>query len=140
MLLLPPVMAPATSSTQPRRYAIGCAILKGDRSLRELIPFNAGAQNTLLRTDTDIQPGVTDLADTLGLISVRTNRILQGFRRDELITLDRRRLALRNIERLQAISGFTSDYLKLKSAPPEVLRFVDDLEHNRGGRANPQDV
>jgi hypothetical protein len=82
MLLLPPVMAPATSSTQPRSY-----------------PFNAGAQNTLLRTDTDIQPGVTDLADTLGLISVRTNRILQGFRRDELITLDRRRLALRNIER-----------------------------------------
>jgi hypothetical protein len=137
MLLLPPVMAPATSSTQPRSYAIGCAILKGDRSLRELIQFNAGAQNTLLRTD--IQPGVTDLADTLGLTSAHTNRILQGFRRDELITLDRR-LALRNIEGLQAISGFTSDYLKVKSTPPEGLRFVDDLEHNRGGRANPQDV
>jgi hypothetical protein len=41
---------------------------------------------------------------------------------------------------LQAISGFTSDYLKVKSTPPEVLRFVDDLEHNRGGRASPQDV
>src|ERR1700719_2771301 len=37
----------------------------------------------------------TDLADILGLTPVHTNRVLQGFRQDELITLDRRRLTLR---------------------------------------------
>jgi CRP-like cAMP-binding protein len=75
----------------------------------------------------------TDLADTLGLTSVHTNRILQGFRRDELITLDRHRLTLRNIDGLQAISGLTSDYLKLNSTPPEALRYVDDLERDGAG-------
>jgi hypothetical protein len=84
-------------------------------------------------------PGTAGRIGEVRLISAHTNRILQGFRRDELITLDRR-LALRNIEGLQAISGFTSDYLKVKSTPPEGLRFVDDLEHSRGGRANPQNV
>src|SRR6202048_4156967 len=73
----------------------------------------------------------TDLADTLGLTSVHINRVLQGFRRDELITLERQRLILRDIERLQAISGLTPDYLKLSSTPPEVLRYFDDLERDR---------
>src|ERR1700730_16493324 len=45
----------------------------------------------------------TDLADTLGLTSVHINRVLQGFRRDELITLEHRRLTLRNVEKLEAI-------------------------------------
>src|SRR5580700_5133557 len=74
----------------------------------------------------------TDLADLLGLTPVHTNRVLQGFRRDELITLDRRRLTLLDIERLQAISGLTKDYLKLDSTPPEVLRYLDGLESARG--------
>jgi CRP-like cAMP-binding protein len=74
----------------------------------------------------------TDLADMLGLTSVHTNRVLQGFRRDELITLDRRRLTLLDIERLQAISGLTPEYLKLNSTPPEILRYFDDLERERG--------
>ena len=73
----------------------------------------------------------TDLADTLGLTSVHTNRVLQGFRQDGLITLERQRLILRDIERLQAISGLTSDYLKLSSTPAEVLRYFDDLERDR---------
>jgi CRP-like cAMP-binding protein len=70
----------------------------------------------------------TDLGDMLGLTSVHINRVLQGFRRDELITLDRRRLTLLDIERLQAISGLSPDYLKLNSTPPEVLRYFDALE------------
>jgi CRP-like cAMP-binding protein len=74
----------------------------------------------------------TDLADILGLTPVHTNRVLQGFRREELIALDRRRLTLLNIERLQAISGLTKDYLKLNSTPPEVLRYLDGLESARG--------
>jgi CRP-like cAMP-binding protein len=72
-----------------------------------------------------------DLADTLGLTSVHINRVLQGFRRDELISLERQTLVLRDIERLQAISGLTPDYLKLNTTPPEVLRYFDDLERNR---------
>jgi CRP-like cAMP-binding protein len=76
-----------------------------------------------------------DLADILGLTPVHTNRVLQGFRRDELIALDRRRLTLLNIERLQAISGLTKDYLKLNSTPPEVLRYFDGLERDRADLA-----
>jgi CRP-like cAMP-binding protein len=73
----------------------------------------------------------TDLADALGLTSVHVNRVLQGFRRDELITLERRRLTLRNVEKLEAISGLTSRYLQLRSTPPEVLRYFDQLERDR---------
>jgi CRP-like cAMP-binding protein len=80
----------------------------------------------------------TDLADMLGLTSVHTNRVLQGFRRDELITLAHRRLTLHDLERLQAISGLTKDYLQLNSTPPEVLRYFDGLERDRAG-ADPQD-
>ena len=81
----------------------------------------------------------TDLADMLGLTSVHTNRVLQGFRRDELITLTQRRLTLHDLERLQAISGLTKDYLQLNSTPPEVLRYFDGLERDRAG-ADSQDV
>jgi hypothetical protein len=74
----------------------------------------------------------------LGLTSVHTNRVLQGFRRGGLITLEQRSLTLHNIERLQAISGLTSDYLKLNSTPPEVLRCFDGLERDRGGFGSPE--
>ena len=77
----------------------------------------------------------TDLADTLGLTSVHVNRVLQGFRRDELITLEHRRLTLRNVEKLEAISGLTSRYLQLGSTPPEAVHYFDQLERNRAGPA-----
>jgi hypothetical protein len=80
----------------------------------------------------------TDLADMLGLTSVHTNRVLQGFRRDELITLAQRRLTLHDLERLQAISGLTKDYLQLNSTPPEVLRYFDGLERDRADLARPE--
>ena len=80
----------------------------------------------------------TDLGDMLGLTSVHTNRVLQGFRRDELITLDRRRLTLLDIERLQAIAGLTPDYLKLNSTPPDILRYLDALERDRAGVGRPE--
>ena len=81
----------------------------------------------------------TDLADILGLTSVHTNRVLQGFRQDELITLDRRRLTLLNLDGLQMISGLTPEYLKLNSTPSEILRYFDGLERDRAG-ANFQDL
>jgi CRP-like cAMP-binding protein len=80
----------------------------------------------------------TDLADMLGLTSVHTNRVLQGFRRDELITLAHRRLTLHDLERLQAISGLTSDYIQLNSTPSEVLRYFDGLERDRVGLGPPE--
>ena len=80
----------------------------------------------------------TDLADMLGLTSVHTNRVLQGFRRDELITLAQRRLTLHDLERLQAISGLTKDYLQLNSTPSEVLRYFDGLESDRAGLGPPE--
>ena len=49
----------------------------------------------------------TDLADMLGLTAVHTNRVLQGFRQDGLITLEHRRLTLLDVERLQAICSLT---------------------------------
>jgi hypothetical protein len=52
--------------------------------------------------------------------------------------LEQRSLTLHNIERLQAISGLTSDYLKLNSTPPEVLRYFDGLERDRGGFGPPE--
>jgi CRP-like cAMP-binding protein len=66
----------------------------------------------------------TDLADALGLTPVHVNRILQRFRRDGLITLDHRRLVLRDLGRLQAIAELTPDYLHLGRAPPEALRHA----------------
>jgi CRP-like cAMP-binding protein len=72
-----------------------------------------------------------ELADTLGLTSVHVNRILQGFRRDNLIALAHHRLTLLDVERLQTIAGFNQDYLHLGGAPTEVRRYLDMLERNR---------
>ena len=67
----------------------------------------------------------------LGLTSVHTNRVLQGFRRDKLITLQHQRLTLRDLEALQAISGVTKNYLQLNSTPLEIVQYLDGLEHDR---------
>ena len=72
-----------------------------------------------------------ELADTLGLTSVHVNRILQRFRRDNLIALAHHRLTLLDVERLQTIAGFNQDYLHLGGAPTEVRRYLDMLERNR---------
>jgi CRP-like cAMP-binding protein len=72
-----------------------------------------------------------ELADTLGLTAVHVNRILQTFRRDNLIVLVRHRLTLLNVERLQKIAGFNQDYLHLRGATAEVRSYIDTLEHNR---------
>jgi transcription initiation factor IIE alpha subunit len=72
-----------------------------------------------------------ELADTLGLTSVHVNRILQRFRRDELIILARRRLTLLDVERLQEVAGFNQDYLHLGGATTEVRSYIDMLERDR---------
>jgi CRP-like cAMP-binding protein len=69
----------------------------------------------------------TELADALGLTPVYVNRILQAFRRAQLITLRERRLVLHQPERLRAISEFTPEYLQLGTTPAEIMHYFDPL-------------
>jgi CRP-like cAMP-binding protein len=75
-----------------------------------------------------------ELADVLGLTSVHMNRILQGFRRDNLITLAHHRLTLLDVARLQEIAGFNQDYLHLGSAPTEARSYIDMRQREHEGR------
>ena len=74
----------------------------------------------------------SDLADALGLTAVHVNRVLQRFREDQLISLERRRLTLLNFVRLEALAGLTSNYLQLNSMPAGAVRYFDDLENRTG--------
>jgi len=76
-----------------------------------------------------------DLADTLGLTAVHVNRVLQRFRQDQLIKLERRRLTLLDVMKLELIAGLTCNYLQLNSPPPDIIRYLDDLERNRADEA-----
>jgi CRP-like cAMP-binding protein len=67
----------------------------------------------------------TDLADALGLTPVYVNRILQAFRREQLITLEQRRLTLLDVEKLQGISGLNPDYLRLGILPSGLMHYFD---------------
>jgi CRP-like cAMP-binding protein len=69
-----------------------------------------------------------DIADTLGLTAVHVNRVLQGFRREGLITLVQRRLQLHDVRTLQDLAALTQDYLHLAGAPAESGRYLDRLE------------
>ena len=82
----------------------------------------------------------TDLADALDLTSVHVNRVLQRFRRDQLFTLEHRRLTLRNGGRLEAIAGFTPNYLQLNRTPADVIRYLDERESARAGPGRLGDI
>jgi hypothetical protein len=75
-----------------------------------------------------------ELADVLGLTSVHMNRILQGFRRDNLIKLAHHRLTLLDVERLQEIAGFNQNYLHLGSAPTEARSYIDMRQREHEAR------
>ena len=79
----------------------------------------------------------TDLADALGLTPISVNRILQAFRREQLITLRQRRLTLWDVARLQNISGLTPEYLQLGSTPSEVMHYFDPLGRSCRGLDQP---
>ena len=64
-----------------------------------------------------------DLADALGLTPVYVNRILQTFRREQLITLQQHQLTLLDVEKLQTISGVTPDYLQLGTISPDIIDY-----------------
>jgi CRP-like cAMP-binding protein len=66
-----------------------------------------------------------DIADILGLTAVHVNRVLQGLRREGLITLARRRLTLHHVDRLQRLAQLNQDYLHLTGVPVAIERFLD---------------
>lgn len=53
----------------------------------------------------------TDLADAIGTSSVHLNRVLQQFRRENLVSLKGGALAIHDIDRLMRLSGFNPNYL-----------------------------
>lgn len=57
-----------------------------------------------------------EIADTMGLTAVHTNRMLQKLRGDDLIALGKGRLTILDPKRLAAVSGFRPNYLHLSDA------------------------
>lgn len=55
-----------------------------------------------------------EIADALGLTSVHVNRVLQRLRADELISLHRGLLTIRDYGRLERASGFNPNYLHIE--------------------------
>ena len=56
----------------------------------------------------------TELADATGMSGVHVNRTLQELRGAHLIELERRRLVIKDMEKLQATALFMPDYLHLR--------------------------
>jgi DNA-binding transcriptional regulator LsrR (DeoR family) len=56
----------------------------------------------------------TDLADTVGLTLVHTNRMLQNLRAEGLIAWTRHRLTILDFDRLADLSMFNMNYLHLE--------------------------
>ena len=54
-----------------------------------------------------------ELGDTMGLTNVHVSRVLKRLRGDGLITLTSKNLVILDVERLEAFSGFTPNYLHL---------------------------
>lgn len=69
-----------------------------------------------------------EIADALGLTGVHVNRVLQDFRREGVITLDRRRLTLHRLDHLQHLAECSQDYLHFTGIPAASERFLADLE------------
>jgi transcription initiation factor IIE alpha subunit len=53
------------------------------------------------------------LANTIGITSVHINRTLQRLRNDQLISLHRQHLTIRNPRRLAELAGFDANYLSV---------------------------
>jgi CRP-like cAMP-binding protein len=75
-----------------------------------------------------------EIADTLGLTPVHVNRVLQDFRKSGLIRLERRRLTLLALPRLQRVAELKDDYLHLGGASMEIEHYLNGLEREHPGR------
>lgn len=75
-----------------------------------------------------------DLADSLGISMIHTNRILRDLVRGGLIAMDRQSVWLLDLDRLRAISEFNDDYLHFAEESGETGKPQD-----RSGRAETRD-
>jgi CRP-like cAMP-binding protein len=69
-----------------------------------------------------------DMADMLGLTPVHVNRVIQEFRRENLIRMERRRLTLSDYGNLAKLAEFDGEYLGLDGVPEAVLAYLDGLK------------
>jgi CRP-like cAMP-binding protein len=69
-----------------------------------------------------------DIADLLGLTPVHVNRVLQDFRKQNLIALERRQLRLLDMERVAGIAELSPHYLLLDRAPEAIELECDRQE------------
>ncbi|WP_250148393.1 Crp/Fnr family transcriptional regulator, partial [Halomonas jincaotanensis] len=52
-----------------------------------------------------------ELGEAMGLTNIHTNRVIQKLRRDGLLTLNNKRMAIHDWERIKEFSGFRANYL-----------------------------
>ena len=67
----------------------------------------------LAQNSYDLPLSQMDLADTIGVSNVHLNRVLQELRREDLISWKGDILAIQDIDRLMAYSGFNPNYLHI---------------------------
>ena len=53
----------------------------------------------------------TELAEALGISAVHVNRVIQSFRAEGILNIQRSKVTLRNMEQLLKIGGFNDLYL-----------------------------
>ena len=95
--------------------------------LCELV-WRFGTHGFARRDAIDLPMTQADIADLLGLTPVHVNRVLQDFRKQNLISLERRQLRLLDMERVAAIAELSPHYLHLQSAPHAIELECDMQE------------
>ena len=72
-----------------------------------------------------------ELGDALGLTPVHVNRVLKRFCEQGLIAMEHRLLRVLDISSLQAVAGFSKDYLHFGGPPVEVVSYFGRLENRQ---------
>lgn len=70
-----------------------------------------------------------ELADSIGLTPAHVNRILMNLRDSGIITLSHQLLTILDLEALQEVAEFNSDYLHLKGASTETAKYFERIDH-----------
>lgn len=70
-----------------------------------------------------------ELADSIGLTPAHVNRVLMSLRDSGIITLSHHLLTILDLEALQEIAEFNSDYLHLKAASMETDKYFERTEY-----------
>lgn len=69
-----------------------------------------------------------ELADSIGLTPAHVNRILMSLRDSGIINLSHRLLTVLDLDALQEVGEFNSDYLHLEGASSETAKYFDRIE------------